>query len=240
MWNATCSDPTPGACNYEPLANYMVVKKVNADAAKWGTMLLESRHTGAVRSPSDPQNDHSIAPGPGRVVEQMDNQLLVGVFSDGLEEDTGYLVVVDLRTDVAAGAVPPRTVTLSINPACSAAVVPGDEQGWFAEANPKLHRGAAAGSRVTVRLHGGGGALLRLTPGSQTSAGGSSGGCGAMLRSVRQWWYGPLNYRTAARTLFLRPYLAHFCPVFSRFFAAFSILTPGFQEVAPKDRGPVP
>ena len=32
--------------------------------------------------------------------------------------------------------------------------------------------------------------------------------------------YGPLNYRTAARTLFLRPYLAHFCPfflVFSRF-----------------------
>ena len=191
VWNATCSDPTPGACNYEPLANYMVVKKVNADAAKWGTMLLESRHTGAVRSPSDPQNDHSIAPGPGRVVEQMDDQLLVGVFSDGLEEDTGYLVVVDLRTDVAPGAVPPRTVTLSINPACSAAVVPGDEQGWFAEANPELHRGAAAGSRVTVRLHGGGGALLRLTPGSQTSADGSSGGCGAMLRSVRQWWYDP-------------------------------------------------
>ena len=26
--------------------------------------------------------------------------------------------------------------------------------------------------------------------------------------------YDPLNYRTAARTLFLRPYLAHFCPVF--------------------------
>ena len=52
--------------------------------------------------------------------------------------------------------------------------------------------------------------------------------------------YGPLDYRTAARTLFLRPYLAHFCPVFSRFFAVFSVLTPGFQKVAPKDRGPVP
>ena len=52
--------------------------------------------------------------------------------------------------------------------------------------------------------------------------------------------YGRLNYRTAARTLFLRPYLAHFCPVFSRFFAVFSVLTPGFQKVAPKDRGPVP
>ena len=52
--------------------------------------------------------------------------------------------------------------------------------------------------------------------------------------------YGPLNYRTAARTLFLRPYLAHFCPVFSRFFAVFSVLKPGFQKVAPKDRGAVP
>ena len=52
--------------------------------------------------------------------------------------------------------------------------------------------------------------------------------------------YGPLNYRTAARTLFLSPYLAHFCPVFSRFFAVFSVLTPGFQKVAPKDRGAVP
>ena len=56
----------------------------------------------------------------------------------------------------------------------------------------------------------------------------------------KQFPYGPLNYRTAARTLFLRPYLAHFCPVFSRFFAVFSVLTPGFQKVAPKDRGPVP
>ena len=52
--------------------------------------------------------------------------------------------------------------------------------------------------------------------------------------------YGPLNYRTAARTLYLRPYLAHFCPVFSHFFAVFSVLTPGFQKVAPKDRGAVP
>ena len=50
--------------------------------------------------------------------------------------------------------------------------------------------------------------------------------------------YGRLNYRTAARTLFLRPYLAHFCSVFRRFFAVFAVLTPGFQELARKDRGP--
>ena len=52
--------------------------------------------------------------------------------------------------------------------------------------------------------------------------------------------YGPLNYRTAARTLFDRPYLAQFCSVFRRSFAVFSVLTPGFQKVAPEDRGPVP
>ena len=52
--------------------------------------------------------------------------------------------------------------------------------------------------------------------------------------------YGPLNYRTAARTLFLRPYLAHFCSFFRHFFAVLSVLTPGFREVAPKDRGTVP
>ena len=50
--------------------------------------------------------------------------------------------------------------------------------------------------------------------------------------------YGPLDYRTAARTLFLRPYFAHFCSFFRRFFAVLSVLTPGFQRGAPKDPGP--
>ena len=50
--------------------------------------------------------------------------------------------------------------------------------------------------------------------------------------------YGPLDYRTAARTLFLRPYRAHFCSFFRRVFAVLYVLTPEFQKVAPKDRGP--
>ena len=61
-----------------------------------------------------------------------------------------------------------------------------------------------------------------------------------LIGSLGAGMYGPLNYRTAARTLFLRPYLAHFCSFFRRFFAVFSVLTPGFQKVAPKDRGSVP
>jgi len=52
--------------------------------------------------------------------------------------------------------------------------------------------------------------------------------------------YGRLNYRTAARTLFNRPYFAHCCSSFRRLFAVFSVLTPGIQKVAPKDRGSVP
>ena len=60
------------------------------------------------------------------------------------------------------------------------------------------------------------------------------------LPSGKPDWYGALDYRTAARTLFLRPYLAHFCSFFRRVFAVLSALTPGFQKVALEDRGPVP
>ena len=70
-----------------------------------------------------------------------------------------------------------------------------------------------------------------------------------VVGSVRCGWshdgdlmtsYLSITNRSATRTLFVRPYLAHFCPVFSRFFAVFSVLKPGFQKVAPEDRGPVP
>ena len=47
------------------------------------------------------------------------------------------------------------------------------------------------------------------------------------------------KHRRAARTLFRWLYLAHFCSFFLRFFAVFSVLTPGIQKVAPEDRGPV-
>ena len=50
-------------------------------------------------------------------------------------------------------------------------------------------------------------------------------------------WYGALNYRTAARTLFLRPYLAHFGSFLRHLFAVFSALTPGIRRVAQKTGG---
>ena len=63
---------------------------------------------------------------------------------------------------------------------------------------------------------------------------------GDATRGSLKTMYGPLDYRTAARTLFLRPHLAHFCSFFRRFFAVLSVLTPGFQKVALEDRGAVP
>ena len=48
-----------------------------------------------------------------------------------------------------------------------------------------------------------------------------------------------ITNRSATRTLFRWLFLAHFCSFFLRFFAVFSVLTPGIQKVAPKDPGPV-
>eukprot|EP01045_Picozoa_sp_COSAG04_P016205 COSAG04_NODE_1335_length_7178_cov_14.567679_7_plen_1040_part_00 len=73
---------------------------------------------------------------------------------------------------------------------------------------------------------------------NQCTETGKEGWCrGEPCGSYQNGGYGPLNYRTAARTLFLRPYLAHFCPVFSRFFAVFSRLDASIPESGTKRPG---
>ena len=56
------------------------------------------------------------------------------------------------------------------------------------------------------------------------------GGTAGRRRGRRERWatngYGRLNYRTAARTLFLWPDLAHFCS----FFAVFSVFSPSWRQ----------
>ena len=177
-------------------SNYDSVKKVNADAATWGTMLLNSRHVGAVRTPSKPRRDHSVRPGAGRVVMDMDEQLLVVVFSDGQTNDTGYLMVVDLRTANCFRCISARKAQLKIHKACHVEAVPGGPGGWAKSATlltsattastPDFEidgdATTAAGNSITVHTHGGGGALLRVT-----GSAGSLGQCGALLRGLRQW-----------------------------------------------------
>eukprot|EP01045_Picozoa_sp_COSAG04_P030270 COSAG04_NODE_5206_length_1703_cov_1.670200_2_plen_217_part_00 len=161
------------------------------DALEWGTLLLDSRHVGAIRQPAAPRSDHSVAPRGDRVIRAMDEHLLAGVFSDGAAADSGWLMVVDLRTSVGptfADDPGPRNITLDIHPHCTAAVVPGGRDGWYASlvtsGSERGRRAESQGSQVTLRVHSGGGALLRLT-----DSGGS--GCGATLRSTRQWWFDP-------------------------------------------------
>ena len=58
-------------------------------------------------------------------MQAMDDELLVGVFSDGLKDDSGWLMVVNLQTAMSPGAIVARNVSLRIHSACSAAVVSG-------------------------------------------------------------------------------------------------------------------
>ena len=133
---------------------------------------------------------HAVAPGPGLVVEQMDSELVVGVFSDGHDVDTGYLMVVDLRTAMSAGVIQPRSVTLKISSDCKATIVPGGS-GGYAEQHPHPMLDAAAESNaVSLTLSGGGGALLKIQSDSDTKAA-SASSCGDVLRGTRDWWFDP-------------------------------------------------
>lgn len=129
---------------------------------------------------------HAVAPGPGLVVEQMDSELVVGVFSDGHDVETGYLMVVDLRTAMSAGAIQPRSVTLKISSVCKATIVPGGP-GGYAEQHPHPRMDAAAESNeVSLTLSGGGGALLKIVADSEAVPASS---CGDVLRGTRDWWF---------------------------------------------------
>lgn len=183
IWNESFT--VPPSANYLPLANYQTVKGTNADLLKWGTLLLPTRFVGAVRRPSDSRNDHSVAPGPRQPVQAMDNELLVSVFSDGMSNESGWLMVVNLQAAMAPGTVAARNVTLWLHPACAAEVVSGGEGGWFNRHHHPRNATSADSLRITVELDAGAGALLRISP----SVVGS--GCGARLRAVREWWYDP-------------------------------------------------
>lgn len=171
-----------------PTENYPIVKATNADAAVWGDLLIQSKHVGAIRQGGPANNQsHTVAPGTGQAVEKMDDQLVVGVFSDGQSADTGYLMVVDLRTAMSVGAVKPRSVTLTVASACKATIVPGGS-GGYSEQHPHPAVTVTAGGTVSLTLSGGGGALLKLEPASSESGAAS---CGDVLRQTRDWWWNP-------------------------------------------------
>lgn len=154
--------------------------------------MLWCRSVGAIRT-GGPLNSvsHSVSPGPGLAVEQMDSDLVVGVFSDGSEVDTGYLMVVDLRTAMSAGEIHPRSVSLTISSACKATVVPGGSGGYAEQHSHPIQEVEESYSQsVSLTVTGGGGALLKIQPVVSVDTNTSSS-CGDVLRSTRDWWFNP-------------------------------------------------
>lgn len=189
IWNSTAASE-----NFNPSSihsNYEVVRRTNADAQVWGTLLLGSRHVGVIRRPATntslphrgPLVDHSVAPGPGQPVVAMEDDLMVGVFSDGLRNETGFLMLVDLRTSTQRNDLPPRTTNVTLAAACTASAVPGGAGGWAEQLwreNEQRSSLGGAGS-ISVTIAAGGAALYRV----------SGAGCGRLLRGARDWWYNP-------------------------------------------------
>lgn len=199
----------------EPTTNYETVKRINADAAVWGTTLLSVRHVGAIRSErSTARVDFSAMPADDLPVTSMDAQLLVGAFAtthDGNASVVGYLMVVDLRLSLneTQHRVPPRRAKLRLHPACAGRFLPGGQGGWAenteitqgesdlstADHGPGMAAGGGeAGGDLEVGIAGGGGALIELIE----AQGQDVGTCRMALARVRRWWFDP-------RRISLRP-----------------------------------
>ena len=71
-------------------------------------------------------------------VVAMEEDLMVGVFSDGLHNETGFLMLVDLRTSTQRNDLPPRTTNVTLAAACTASAVPGGTGGggWIRSVLP--------------------------------------------------------------------------------------------------------
>ena len=181
------AEPSQVAAKGKPSANYPFVVVANADAMKWGTMLIKSRHVGAIYSTQSAteanMNQHAeeplgVAPAANLPVTQADDDLLIGVFSDGNDQtsDTGFLMVVDTRVGISVGAVEKRSARLTLSPNCEASVQPPGVERTLESMEATVQDGT-----IIVTLDGGAGALFAV----------KGSGCGAALRSVQGWKLNP-------------------------------------------------
>ena len=174
--------PNQVAARGKPSANYPFVMIANADAMRWASRLIKSRHVGVIYSNQssvvksvEAEAPHAkplgVAPAAALPVTQADNDLVIGVISDGSAEtnDTEYLMVVDTRVGMSVGAVAKIIAKLTLSPSSQATVVPPGEERTLESMEVKV-----TGSTITATLDDGGGALFAV----------KGSGCGAVLRSV--------------------------------------------------------
>eukprot|EP01043_Picozoa_sp_COSAG02_P054718 COSAG02_NODE_6240_length_3706_cov_2.443027_1_plen_1151_part_00 len=172
------ASPIQTAAKGSPSANYPFVKVANADAVRWGNMLIKSRHVGVIYSNQTNAKtagaQPGVAPAPSLPVTKADSDLIIGVFNDGSDQtsDSGYLMIVDLRVGMSVGTVAKRTAKITLAPSCIAtAVAPGVER------TLESMQVQIDNSSISVSLDGGSGALFSV----------QGSGCGTALRRVREW-----------------------------------------------------
>ena len=189
---AAAADGGQFAGRGEPTINYETVKRMNADARVWGTILLDAKHVGAMRTPqSTALVDFSASPAADLPVIASDESLLIGAFitpavgelrSGPKEGVAGYLMVVDLRTSPNDTETPilPRRASLTLHSACAGRVIAGGKGGWaeaamreMAQVDVETPLVQEAKGNMRLSLPGGGGALIELREtGSEASPAG--------------------------------------------------------------------
>lgn len=155
IWYFTYKDGLQQGCGYTTddevrahlLPTWQVAAEANRRVATWGPKLLGDKTAGLFASGS-PVTGCS-APAPGKLVEAMADDLLVGVrLKDGAAP---LVMVVDRRVDKAFGKVPERTVEVQFVDAVTGY--------WVLEAGQPQ---TVTGHTARLTLPGGGGALLAL------------------------------------------------------------------------------
>ncbi len=188
IWNVSAPGANTGAAPGTPTPNYNVVRAINKDAAVFGKALLKANHLGAIRTPATTLS-RALTPAAFLPVTEMDDELLVGVFSTTAEIGTSFLMVVDTRTAIrnktleVSGDLPARKAKLTLNSECShgVALIAGGAGGYEQIAQNEAGRHAVNHSEITLSLVAGGGTLVKLT-GSE---------CSAAVARVRQWRFNP-------------------------------------------------
>jgi hypothetical protein len=212
---------------------YPFAKIVNADAKKWGDLLVRATHVGSISTMAItctddahctaicaggyPRNTTAVCfeggcqcilkpdanpiagprkPAPNLVIQQMDSNLLVGIFTGG--GSGGYLMVVDTRAALSIGApgTAHQVASLTLSSKCSATIVPPGverslESMQFSASNQEAANSTQA-QTVSLSLQAGEGALLQV----------SGDGCADVLRGAGHWHYD--ERLIAARQLFGR------------------------------------
>ena len=172
----------------QPSPIYQTAREVNADASKWGDVLLggDFRFASAYNSPGSWGADGQLVgptgdsvPSEHTLVTGISERLLATAFLPATPSATAYVFVVSKDVSPYLPAVAPRNVSLSLHRCVVGASVetPGRQgrTGFDFGAGAPTRRGhvrrhfAAVGSSasgavtVTVELAGGGGALVRLS-----------------------------------------------------------------------------